>query len=89
MSKGKPLGTCRTCRCEIVETVNDGVFEHGECVCCEKHRYETQPILMEALKYLLQQTVEMDLAYGIELTEGESDARTKAIKAIAHSNGEF
>jgi hypothetical protein len=39
--------------------------------------------LVEALDYLLQQTVDMDLKYGIDLTEGEQDARAKALSAIA------
>jgi hypothetical protein len=48
MSKGKPLGTCKTCGSEIVETVNDGVFRQGECDACERIRYESQPALLEA-----------------------------------------
>ena len=35
------------------------------------------PELIDALDYLLAQTVDMDLNYGIELTEGEEEARTK------------
>lgn len=48
MSKGKPLGTCKTCGSEIVETVNDGVFRGGECDACERLQYESQPDLLEA-----------------------------------------
>lgn len=46
------------------------------------------PLLAEALEYLLQQTVDMDLAYGIELTEGEAEAREKAIAAMTAAFGE-
>lgn len=45
------------------------------------------PELLEALDCLLRQTVDMDLAHGIELTEGERDARQKAIAAIAKTRG--
>lgn len=41
------------------------------------------PELLEALDELLAQTVDMDLKYGIGLSEGEDDARTKALAAIA------
>lgn len=39
--------------------------------------------LKAALDYLLEQTVEMDLKHGIALSEGEADARAKALGAIA------
>jgi hypothetical protein len=48
MSKGKPLEICRTCKSEIVQAVNDGVFRYGECDACERLRYESQPALLEA-----------------------------------------
>src|SRR5439155_13904610 len=41
------------------------------------------PDLLEALDYLLEQTVDMDLNYGISLSEGEEEARAKALAAIA------
>jgi len=41
------------------------------------------PELLEALDYLLEQTVDMDLKHGIELSEGEEDARKKALKVLA------
>ncbi len=41
------------------------------------------PELLEALDYLLEQTVDLDLKYGIGLSEGEEDARAKALAAIA------
>ena len=45
------------------------------------------PKLLEALHYLLEQTVDMDLHYGITLSEGEEDARAKALFAIAEATG--
>jgi hypothetical protein len=39
--------------------------------------------LLSSLDYLLEQTVDMDLKYGIGLTEGEEDARAKALAVIA------
>ena len=41
--------------------------------------------LLEALNYLLAQTVDQDLSHGIELTEGEQDARIKALAAIGRA----
>ncbi len=46
------------------------------------------PDLLHALDYLLEQTVDMDRNYGIELTEGEADARHVALEAIAKAHGE-
>ena len=40
------------------------------------------PKLLAALGYLLTKTVEMDLKYGIPLTEGEEDVRATALSAI-------
>src|SRR6266404_1051342 len=39
------------------------------------------PKLLEALDYLLAQTVDMDLKHGITLSEGEADARAEALSA--------
>ena len=39
--------------------------------------------LLAALDYLLQQTVDQDLKYGIALSEGEEDARQRALAVIA------
>jgi hypothetical protein len=41
------------------------------------------PELLEALAYLLEQTVDMDLKHGIELSEREAEARAKALTALA------
>jgi hypothetical protein len=46
------------------------------------------PRLMEALHDLLAETVDMDLKYGIGLSEGEEDAREMALSAIAAVTGE-
>ena len=46
------------------------------------------PDLIEALDYLLEQTVDMDLKHGIGLTEGETEAREKALAAILKAKGE-
>lgn len=45
------------------------------------------PDLLEALRYLLAQTIEQDEAYSIELTEGEADAAKMARAAIAKVEG--
>jgi hypothetical protein len=47
------------------------------------------PDLLEALDYLLEQTVDMDMKYGIALSEGEDDARAKALAAIAKATPEL
>lgn len=41
--------------------------------------------LLAALDYLLEQTVDMDLNHGIELTEGETEARNQALEAMAEA----
>ncbi len=43
------------------------------------------PRLLAALDYLLEQTVDMDLTYGIALSEGEADARQQALDAIVEA----
>ncbi len=87
MSKGKPIGHCKTCRSEIVETVNDSIFREGECDGCEYQRYRSQPALLEALDYLLKQAIDQDLAFGIELTEGEQEAYDMAMRALSIADG--
>ncbi len=46
------------------------------------------PQLLAALDYLLEETVDMDLTYGIALSEGEADARQKALDAIVKATDE-
>ncbi len=50
--------------------------------------YTIQDELLEALDYLLTQTVDQDLKYGISLSEGEEDARAKALAIIAKATGQ-
>jgi hypothetical protein len=45
------------------------------------------PQLLDALNHLLEQTVDMDLKYGVALSEGEQEARAKALAAIAEATG--
>src|SRR5258707_11879034 len=45
------------------------------------------PKLLETLDDLLTRTVDMDLKYGITLSEGEEDARALALSAIAAAAG--
>lgn len=57
----------------------------------DKHRYRAEAervaaqrdSLRESLDYLLQQTVDQDLKYGVTLSEGEEDARNRALVVIA------
>ena len=51
------------------------------------HVINAAPDLLAALAYLLEQTVEHDLAHGLGLTEGEAHARQQAYAAIAKANG--
>ncbi|OWK39516.1 hypothetical protein [Fimbriiglobus ruber] len=51
------------------------------------HRMNCHERLVEALNYLLEQTVDQDLKHGITLSEGEEDARTKALAVIAEAAG--
>jgi len=44
--------------------------------------------LVEALDFLLKQTVDLDLANGIGLTDGEREARKKALSALKTANGQ-
>jgi hypothetical protein len=41
--------------------------------------------LIGAIHYLLEQTLDRDRKYGITLSEGEQDARTKALSAVAEA----
>ncbi len=44
---------------------------------------------LAVLDYLLTQTVDADLAYGVGLSEGEADARKKALKVFAKYGPEY
>ena len=78
MSKGKHVGTCRTCGSEIVELVNESHFGDGECDACENTRYKSQPDLMRAA-YLALEEIEQ----WIEVMNGAEDPRTEeAVEAL-------
>jgi hypothetical protein len=63
----------------LVDVVGDEQFEHSATIDFEAERLrKAAPELLEALDYLLEQTVDMDL-----LSEGEEDARAKALAVIA------
>jgi len=81
------LPHCKTCGSAIVATINDSVFGDGECNGCEYRRYKLQPEFAEALDRLLEQTVDQDLAYDIELTEGEKEARAKSLAVFEKLDG--
>ena len=78
---------CKTCNSEIVWDINDSNFHEGECGPCEYRRYQVQPEFAEALDRLLKETVDQDLAFGIELTEGEQKAREMALAVFAKDYG--
>lgn len=67
---------------EIVHTDEEGRLASPEQQDANRRLIAAAPELLAALDYLLAQTVDMDLEYGIGLTEGEQDARTKALDAI-------
>ncbi len=86
MSKGRPIGTCKTCGSAIVEHANDGIFGRGECEGCERMRYETQPQLLalaeEAIEY-----VELVLdSSGEDSGEDKMLRRWKQLLKQAHGN---
>jgi hypothetical protein len=60
----------------------------GSCRSADRLRVmHAGPKLLEALTYLLEQTVDQDVNYGIALSEGEQDARAKALAVIADATG--
>jgi hypothetical protein len=68
----------------LIDVAGDEQFEHSVTLDFEPERLrKAAQELREALDYLLEQTVDMDLKYGFTLTEGEADARTKALAIIA------
>jgi hypothetical protein len=72
----------------LVDVVGDDHFDHSQLIDFDGERVrKAAPKLLEALDYLLAQTVDMDLKYGITLSEGEEDARAKALAAIAEAKG--
>lgn len=67
-----------------VETENGGTMTFTGF-----NRGNTVKGLVDALNYLLEMTVDADLAVGIELTQGEVEAREQALAAIANAMGEM
>ena len=73
---------------EIAHSDEEGRVASAEQQEANRRLIAAAPDLLEALDYLLEQTVDMDLKYGIGLTEGEEDARAKALAAIAKARDE-
>ena len=86
MSKGKPLGSCKTCKSEIVEFVNEGVFPDGECEACEYLRYQTQPGLLAALTEAREYVAVMLESSGAD--DGERKLLRRFDKIIRAANGQ-
>lgn len=72
---------------EIAHADDEGRIASPEQQDANRRLIAAAPELLEALDYLLEQSVDMDLKYGIGLSEGEEDARLKALAAIAKANG--
>jgi hypothetical protein len=67
----------------LVDLAGDDEFTRSVAIDFEPERQrKAVPELLDALNYLLEQTVEMDLKYGIGLSEGEEDARARALAVI-------
>ncbi len=73
----------------LVDVVGDPEFRQSIAIDFERERLrKAAPELLEALDYLLAQTVDMDLKYGITLSEGEEEARAKALAVIAKATAD-
>ena len=72
---------------EGVECIGDFKSRKAAEAVLERITGGTREIL-RALDYLLEQTVDMDLKHGIALTEGEEDARTRALAVLEAYAGE-
>jgi hypothetical protein len=73
---------------EIAHSDEEGRIASPEQQDANRRLIAAAPELLEALGYLLEQTVDMDLKYGIGLSEGEEDARVKALAAIAKATSQ-
>lgn len=73
---------------EIAHSDDEGRIASPEQQDANRRLIAAAPELLEALDYLLEQTVDMDLKYGIGLAEGEEEARAKALAAIAKATGQ-
>jgi hypothetical protein len=68
---------------EIIHADDEGRLASPQQQDANRRLIAAAPELLETLDYLLEQTVDMDLRHGIRLSEGELDARDKALTAIA------
>jgi hypothetical protein len=73
---------------EIAHSDDEGRVASLEQQDANRRLIAAAPELLEALDYLLEQTVDMDLKYGIGLSEGETEARAKALAAIARATSQ-
>jgi hypothetical protein len=73
---------------EIAHSDEEGRIASPEQQDANRRLIAAAPELLEALDYLLEQTVDMDLKYGIGLSEGEEDARAKALAAFAKATSQ-
>lgn len=73
---------------EIAHSDEEGRIASPEQQDANRRLIAAAPELLEALDYLLEQSVDMDLKYGIGLSEGEEDARAKALAAIAKATSQ-
>jgi hypothetical protein len=73
---------------EIAHADEEGRIASPEQQDANRRLIAAAPELLEALDYLLEQTVDMDLKYGVGLTEGEEVARAKARAAIAKATSQ-
>src|SRR5947208_2777812 len=64
---------------EIAHSDDEGRIAAPEQQDANRRLIAAAPDLLEALDYLLQQTVDMDLKYGFGLSEREEEARAKAL----------
>jgi hypothetical protein len=73
-----------------IATVGEGWHEGGsdEQLDANARLIAAAPDLLEALDYLLEQTLDMDLAVGNELDEKQSEARQMALAAMAKADGQ-
>lgn len=73
----------------LVDVAGDDEFTQSVAIDFEPERQrKAAPELLDALSYLLEQTVDMNLKYGIGLSEGEEDARAKALAVIAKATSQ-
>jgi hypothetical protein len=73
----------------MIDLVGDDQYEKSVTIDFKPERLrKAAQQLLEALFYLLEQTIDMDLKYGIGLSEGEEEARVKSLAAIANATAD-